>query len=123
MNDDGKRIRPRVDFDYTVMCFKRFDSFGNEKGAFVMKVQVLDISYSGLGIEGNCELSKGDTILLNITHKNKPPMQFTCVAKWCTYCSDELFKAGLEFKDLTREHVYLLDAIIKSRRYYRLNQK
>lgn len=119
MDDNGKRIRPRVEYDYTVMCFKRFDSQGKEKGAFVMKVQVLDISYSGLGIEGNYELSKGDIILLNITHKNKPPLQFTCVTKWCTYCADEVFKSGLEFKDLTREHIFLLDAIIKSRRLIR----
>lgn len=113
MDDELKRVRPRVEFDYSVMCFKRLDSDGNEKGSFVMKVQVVDISFSGMGIIGNSELDIDDILILNISHKTRSPLQFSCVVKRCCLCGDEQYSSGLEFKDLTREHIFLLNTIIK----------
>lgn len=111
MGDEKDRVRSRREFDYRVMCFKVFDADGNQKPPVVITVKVLDISYSGIGIECNVKLTSGDVLMLNITHKREMTLEFASEVKWCKLNKD-IYSAGLAFKDLTKEHIFLLHSII-----------
>lgn len=114
VEDHEKRQRSRCEFDYTVLCFHLTDAAGNEHHSFVNKIKVLDISYSGIGISSNHKFEKNDQLRINITYKNSNIMEYSGIVKWCARDQGN-YKSGLEFVEMTREHIYLLDDIIKGK--------
>lgn len=113
MDHNEKRIRKRIDFDYSVLCFHMQDSEGNDNPSFVTKVKVVDISYSGVGIESPAKFNVGDSLKINIMFRSSNLLEYTGVVRWCALDKGN-YKSGLEFTELTRDHIYLLNDIIKA---------
>lgn len=113
--ENENRIRSRSEFDYSVLSFRSYDKMGNLKPSFLTKVNVADISYSGIGILSDVKLEIGELLVINICYKGSDVLEYKGEIKWCDYQENQ-YHSGLAFMELTREHIELLDRIIKQKK-------
>lgn len=110
---EDKRLRQRIEFVDRVLCYKHMITSANVKpDPSPIRIQIKDISYSGLGIVCNRDLGRGDFLLFNLENNNMTK-EFMLEVKWCKYANGQ-YEAGLQFTNLTKEMIIFLDATIKS---------
>lgn len=114
----NNRKRARLDYKNRVLCYKHIITSANIKpDPAPIRIEIKDISYSGLGIVCNRDLGRGDFLIFNL-ESHGVVKEFMLVVRWCKY-SDGLYESGLQFTNLTREMIIFLDGLIKS---YQLRQ-
>lgn len=110
---EDKRIRNRFEYNDRVLCYKHIITSLNIKpDPSPIRIQIKDISYSGLGITCNRDLAKGDYLMFNLD-SNGITKEFMLEVKWCKYAGG-YYEAGLQFAGLTKEMVIFVDSLIKS---------
>ncbi len=110
---EDKRIRNRVDFEEWILCYKHINVSSNVRpDPSPIRIQIRDISYSGIGIRCNRDLGIGDCLIFNLKNGTMSK-EFMMEVHWCRY-NNGLYLAGLSFLGLTKDRVIFLDGLIKS---------
>ncbi len=110
---DEQRKRQRIDFQDYILCYKHIVTNSNVKpDNGPIRIQIKDISYSGMGIACNRDLGMGDFLLFNLRDKGEVK-EFMVEVKWCKYTGGG-YEAGLHFMNLTKDMILFLDVLIKS---------
>jgi hypothetical protein len=106
----NNRKRKRHAYKHNVLCFKKSSSeYAIELTS--MRISILNISYSGVGIIANQKLEVGDILIFNLSNKGETK-ELNFEVRWCYYHNQE-YKAGLMFVNITKEDIYFIDQIIK----------
>ncbi len=109
---EENRRRRRVKYEYSVLSFNYKRGTSDRRVVErPLLVIINDISYSGLGLQINQKLGKGDKIYLNLTD-GFDRMEFVINVEWCSG-NGQICKSGASFCELTEDKIYLLDRIIK----------
>lgn len=110
---ENKRSRDRFDYKNNILCYKHIITDRDAKpDKKPIRIHIEDISYSGIGIECNRDLSMGDFLIFNLEYLGVVK-EMMMEVKWCKYGGGN-YEAGLQFMNLTKESILFLDDLIKN---------
>ena len=110
---DNKRRRNRIGFNDRILCYKHIITTCNVKpDPAPIRIEIKDISYSGIGMVCNRDLGTGDFLIFNL-ETNGMTKEFMMEVRWCKY-ADGKYEAGLQSTSLTKEMLLFLDSVIKN---------
>lgn len=110
---EEQRRRARLGYNDRILCYKHIIRSSNVKpDPAPIRIEIKNISYSGIGIICNRDLGRGDCLLFNL-EANGTTKEFMMEVIWCKY-SDGMYEAGLRFTGLTKDMILFLDSLIKN---------
>ncbi len=105
------RKRTRFDIRQSILCYKHIITKKDRQAPKApFKIDVLNVSYSGLKLRTKRELHIGDVLMFNL-QDGVHVKQFMLEVVWCKY-DDGDFVAGLRFINLTKDMILFLNTMI-----------
>ncbi len=113
MFSNEKRQRERINYVYSVMCFKKIDGSTKEERTFVSRIELFDISYGGIGVLSDKKVGIGNILVFNLVVNETVRLEFKAEAKWEKY-EQGVYKVGMQFIELSKENIMLLHDVLTS---------
>lgn len=110
---EDHRKRKRFEYHDYVLCYKHIVRHRDAPlNPAPIRLQIKDISYGGMRVECNRDLSRGDLLIFNL-ESNGVLKEYMMEVRWCKYMGGD-HEAGLQFTNLTRESILFLDDVIRN---------
>lgn len=112
INIDNNRIRERFEYTQNMLCFKNIETSAEAENKAPIRIQVENISYSGLGVQCSRSVNIGSLLVFNLISDDET-REMMLEVKWISK-KNGLHYAGCEFMALTKEDIYFLHNIIST---------
>lgn len=112
-NTDEMRVRTRFEIANNILCFKIHEPTGKLATKIPVLINIVDISYGGLGIITKQKLNIGSVLSFNVKYKFEL-FELSIKIKWSKYI-DNLYKSGGGYVNLKYEDLIFIDKIIKNK--------
>lgn len=107
---DENRIRDRFDYNQNMLCFKNIETSADAENKAPIRIQVENISYSGLGLQCSRPVNVGSLLIFNMINGDET-REMMLEVRWISKKSGHHY-AGCEFMALTKEDIYFIHGII-----------
>lgn len=109
--DSENRLRERHVYNKYILCYKCYNYDPSSKPKVPFVFNVTDISFGGMGITTEQRLSVGTVLSFRLS-EDELSRVFTVEVIWCKESSN-IYKLGVEFKDIVKEDIIFLHTIVK----------